>query len=147
MSEQKAKPAGGFDAALKAVRQHLLERGNRFDRGPAYEGDGKVLAGVKQAVRMYEGMGYIKLMEFGNPPIYAVLERGHREMHIFEVHDPKIQTWLASDQAALNDPAMRAYLLQQSGLSEKDVPAADKPRRFHINEVDHVFIVTTEDGD
>ncbi len=147
MSEQKVKSAGGFDAALKAVRQRLMEQGNRFDRGPAYEGDGKVLTGVKQTVRLYEGMGYVKLMELGHPPVYAVLERGHREVHVFEVRDPKIQAWLANDEAALNDPAMRAYLLQQSELSEKDLPVADKPRHFHINEVDNVFIATTEDSD
>ncbi len=147
MSEQKTKLAGGFDAALKAVRQRLMEQGNRFDRGPAYEGDGKVLAGVKQTVRMYEGLGYVKLMELGDPPVYAVLDRGHREVHIFEVRDPKIQAWLTNQEAALNDPAMRAYMLQQSGLSEKDLPVAEKPRRFHINEVDNVFIASTEDGD
>jgi hypothetical protein len=94
---------------------------------------------------MYEGMGYVKLMEFGDPPVYAVLERGHREAHIFQPQDPKIQAWLADDAAALNDPAMRAYLLQQSGLDEKDLPVTAKLRHFHINEVDNVFIATAED--
>lgn len=144
MSE-KNKPADGFDAALQAVRRYLLEQGNRFDRGPAYEGDGKVLDSVKQTVRMYEGMGYTKLMEFGDPPIYAVLERGRREVHVFQPQDPKIRAWLESDEAVLNDPAMRAYQLQQSGLNEKDLSIAAKPRRFHINEVDNVFIATAED--
>lgn len=144
MSE-KNKPAGGFDAALQAVRRYLMEQGNRFDRGPAYEGHGKVLDSVKQTVRMYEGMGYTKLMEFGDPPAYAVLERGHREVHIFEPQDPKIRAWLEGDEAVLNDPAMRAYQSQQSGLNEKDLPVAAKSRRFHINEVDNVFIATAED--
>ena len=43
--------------------------------------------------------------------------------------------------------AIRAYVLGQSGLSEDDLAVAAKPRRYHINEVDEVFIVTTEDGD
>ena len=141
----KTRPAGGFDAALQAVRRYLVEQGNRFDRGPAYEGDGKVLSSVKQTVRMYEGMGYVTLMEFGDPPVYAVLERGHREAHIFQPQDPKIQAWLADDAAVLNDPVMRSYMLQQSGLTEKEVPVAAKPRHFHINEVDNVFIATTDD--
>ena len=139
----KTRPAGGFDAALQAVRRYLMEQGNRFDRGPAYEGDGKVLSSVKQTVRMYEGMGYVTLMEFGDPPVYAVLERGHREAHIFQPQDPKIQAWLADDAAVLSDPVMRSYMLQQSGLTE--VPVAAKPRHFHINEVDNVFIATTDD--
>ena len=146
MSE-KIAPTGSFEAALKAVRRYLMEQGNRFDRGPAYEGHGKVLAGVKQTVRMYEGMGYVKLMEVGDPPVYAVLERGHREAHIFQPQDPKIQAWLSDEQAVHNDPAMRAYMLQQSGLSEKELPVAARPRHFHINEVDNVFIATTEEGD
>lgn len=143
----KIKPTGGFDAALQAVRRYLMEQGNRFDRGPAYEGDGKVLSSVKQTVRMYESMGYVTLMEFGDPPVYAVLERGRREAHIFQPQDPKIQEWLADDAAVLNDSVMRAYMLQQSGLTEKEVPVAAKPRHFHINEVDNVFIATTEEGD
>lgn len=146
MSE-KTRPAGGFDAALKAVRRHLMEQGNRFDRGPAYEGHGKVLSSVRQTVRMYEGMGYVKLMEFGDPPVYAVLERGHREAHIFQPQDPKIQAWLADDAAVLSDPVMRAYMLEQSGLNEQELPVAAKPRHFHINEVDNVFIATTEESD
>ena len=41
MSEKSTKPAGTLDAAVKAWRAHLLEQGNRFERGPAYEGNGK----------------------------------------------------------------------------------------------------------
>jgi hypothetical protein len=36
-------------------------------------------------------------------------------------------------------------MLQQSGLSESDLAVAAKPRRYHINEVDEVFIVTADD--
>ncbi|CDI01604.1 MAG: hypothetical protein WAU60_07240 [Candidatus Competibacter denitrificans] len=135
----------GFDSALKAVRRYLLEKGNRFDRGPSYEGNGEVLASVSQAVRMYETLGYTKLMEFGHPPTYAVLERGHREVHIFQPQDPKIKDWLENDQATLNDPPIRAYFLEKSGLPESDLPAPRTPRQFHINEVDNVFIVSTDE--
>lgn len=142
-----AKQTSGFDEALRAVRRYMMEQGNRFERGPSYEGDGKVLSSVKQTVRMYEGMGYTRLMQFGDPPAYAVLERGHREVHIFQPRDPKIREWLENEEAALNDPAMHAYLLQKSGLNAGDLPVASKPRHFHINEVDDVFIATTEDAD
>ena len=144
MSEA-SKQTSSFDAALKAVRRYLMEKGNRFDRGPSYEGDGKVLGSVRQTAQMYEGMGYTKLMEFGDPPAYAVLERGHREVHIFQPQDPKMREWLENHEATLSDPAVRAYMLEKSGLSESDLPIADKPRRFHINEVDDVFIATTDD--
>ena len=33
------------------------------------------------------------------------------------------------------------------GLSDSDVPATGKPLRFHINEVDDVFIATADDVD
>ncbi len=135
------------DAAVTVLRRHLLEKGNRFEFGPDYKGNGKVLASVRQTVRMYEGMGYAKLTELGDPPAYAMLERGHREVHIFQPRDPRIRRWLEDEQADPNDPAIRAYVLGQSGLSEDDLAVAAKPRRYHINEVDEVFIVTTEDGD
>ncbi|HHW75941.1 MAG TPA: hypothetical protein GX399_02755 [Xanthomonadaceae bacterium] len=135
------------DAAVTALRRHLLEKGNRFEFGPDYKGNGKVLASVRQTVRMYEGMGYAKLIELGDPPVYAMLERGHREVHVFQPRDPQVRRWLENEQADPNDPAIRAYVLGQSGLSEDDLAVAAKPRRYHINEVDEVFIVTTEDGD
>ena len=78
MNEASQQPSS-FNAALKAVRRYLMEKGHWFDRGPSYEGDGSVLSDVREAVRMYEDMGYRKLMEFGDPPIYAVLKRGQRE--------------------------------------------------------------------
>jgi hypothetical protein len=146
MSEA-SQQTSGFDAALKAVRRYLMEKGNRFDRGPSYEGNGSVLGSVKQTVRMYEGMGYTKLVELGDPPAYAVLERGHREVHIFQPQDPKVREWLENDETTLSDPALRAYMLEKSGLRESDLPVADKPRHFHINEVDDVFIATTDEAD
>ncbi|MEI2780997.1 MAG: hypothetical protein V9H25_06925 [Candidatus Competibacter sp.] len=115
MSET-SKQTSSFDAAIKACRRYLMEKGNRFDRGPSYEGDGSVLGSVKQTVRMYEGMGYTKLMELGDPPIYAVLARGHREVHVFQPQDPKVREWLEHDETTLNDPALRAYMLEKSGL-------------------------------
>ena len=143
MSEKSTKPASTLDGAIKALRAHLLEQGNRFDRGPAYEGNGKVLASIKQAVRMYEGLGYAKLLEFGDPPVYALMQRGHREAHLFQPQDPQIRQWLEDGQVDLNDPAIRAYQMRQSGLNESEISTTGKPHRFHINEVDDVFIATT----
>ncbi|HOW62151.1 MAG TPA: hypothetical protein PLJ20_06225 [Candidatus Contendobacter sp.] len=145
MSEKTGKPASGFGSAIAALRRHLLEKGNRFDYGPDYKGEGKVLASVRQTTRMYEGMGYTKLVELGNPPAYAMLQRGHREAHIFQPQDPQVRHWLQDETANPNDPAMRAYMLGQSGLSESDLEVAAKPRHYHINEVDEVFIVTSDD--
>ncbi|HRZ23259.1 MAG TPA: hypothetical protein P5326_04375 [Candidatus Contendobacter sp.] len=145
MSEKTGKPASGFGGAIAALRRHLLEKGNRFDYGPDYKANGKVLASVRQTTRMYEGMGYTKLVELGNPPAYAMLQRGHREAHIFQPQDPQVRHWLQDETANPNDPAMRAYMLGQSGLSESDLEVAAKPRHYHINEVDEVFIVTSDD--
>lgn len=47
---------------------------------------------------------------------------------------------------ALNDPSVRAYLLQSAGLSESDLLVARTPQIFRIAEVDGVFIVTGEDA-
>ena len=146
MNEQSTQAAVNLDGAIKALRAYLLERGNRFDRGPAYEGNGKVLASVKQAVKMYEGLGYAKLLEFGDPPVYALMRRGHRQAHLFQPQDPQIRQWLEDGRVNLNDPAIRAYQLRMAGLNESDIPADDKPHRFHINEVDDVFIATTDDA-
>ena len=145
MSEKTGKPASGLGGAIAALRRHLLEKGNRFEYGPDYKGEGKVLASVRQTTRMYEGMGYTKLVELGNPPAYAMLQRGHREAHIFQPQDPQVRRWLQDETANPNDPAMRAYMLGQSGLSESDLEVAAKPRHYHINEVDEVFIVTSDD--
>ncbi|MFZ1830474.1 MAG: hypothetical protein WAW42_17285 [Candidatus Competibacteraceae bacterium] len=147
MSTTTTEPTSCFDEALKAVRRHIMEKGNRFERGPVFEADGKVLSSVRQTAHMYEGMGYAKLMEFGDPPVYAALERGHREIHIFNLQDACIREWLENQEGALSDPAMRAYMLEKSGLSENDLPVASRPRRYHINEVDNVFIASTEDAD
>ncbi|MDS4026889.1 MAG: hypothetical protein RKO25_07905 [Candidatus Contendobacter sp.] len=145
MSQKTVESTTGLGGAVAALRRHLLEKGNLFEHGPDYKGDGKVLANVRQTVRMYEGMGYTKLVELGDPPVYAMLQRGHREAHIFQPQDPKIRRWLEDEQSNPNDPAIRAYLLSQSGLSESDLAVAAKPRRYHINEVDEVFIVTSDD--
>ncbi|MCB1825691.1 MAG: hypothetical protein KDJ54_14340 [Candidatus Competibacteraceae bacterium] len=147
MSEKSTKPASTLDGAVKALRAHLLEQGNRFDRGPAYEGNGKVLASIKQAVRMYEGLGYTKLLEFGIPPVYALMQRGHREAHLFQPQDPQIRQWLEDERVNLNDPVIRDYQMRRFGLGDSDVSAAGKPHRFHINEVDDVFIATADDVD
>ena len=145
MRKKTVESTTGLGGAVAALRRHLLEKGNLFEHGPDYKGDGKVLANVRQTVRMYEGMGYTKLVELGDPPVYAMLQRGHREAHIFQPQDPKIRRWLEDEQSNPNDPAIRAYLLSQSGLSESDLAVAAKPRRYHINEVDEVFIVTSDD--
>jgi len=136
-----------FDEALKAVRRHLMEKGNRFEHGPDFEGNGKVLSSVRQTTHMYEGMGYTKLIEFGDPPVYAALERGHREIHIFQLQDPCIQEWVEHQEGTLSDPVMRAHMLEKSGLRENDLPVASRPHRYHINEVDGVFIASTEEAD
>ena len=49
--------------------------------------------------------------------------------------------------AALFYDILRAEMLAQSGLRESDLPVADRPRRYHINEVDGVFIASTEEAD
>jgi hypothetical protein len=146
MSEKTVKPATNLGGVVAALRRHLLEKGNRFEYGPDYKGDGKVLANVRQTARMYEEMGYAKLVELGNPPVYAMLQRGHRELHIFQPQDPQIQRWLQDETADPNDPAIRAYMLGDSGLSESDLAVAAKPRHYHINEVDEVFIVTSDEA-
>ncbi|MEZ5577088.1 MAG: hypothetical protein R3F44_16255 [Candidatus Competibacteraceae bacterium] len=75
------------------------------------------------------------------------MQRGHREAHLFQPQDPQIRQWLEDGQVDLNDPAIRAYQMQKFGLGDSDVPAAGKPLRFHINEVDDVFIATADDVD
>ena len=75
------------------------------------------------------------------------MRRGHREAHLFQPHDPRIRQWLEDGQANLNDPAIRAYQMRKFGFSESDVPSDGKAQRFHINEVDDVFIATTDDPD
>lgn len=142
----KTKSTTDLTAVIKELRRHLLEKGHRFERGPAYKGQTKALSDVAHTVRMYEGMGYAKFMQIGNPPVYAMLARGHQEVHIFQPQDPKVRAWLEDDQAALNDPAMREYMLQASGLREGEVPVARKPQIFRITEVDDVFIITSEDA-
>lgn len=147
MGEKTIQAKTGLDGAIMALRLHLLEKGNRFEHGPDYEGNIKALADVKQTVRMYEGMGYTKLVELGDPPAYAMLQRGHRELHVFQPQDPHIRQWLADEKADPNDPAIRALLLDKFGVSEDQIAVAAKPRRYHINEVDDVFLVTTDDED
>ena len=147
MSQKTVESTTGLGGAVAALRRHLLEKGNLFEHGPDYKGDGKVLTDVRQTVRMYEGMGYTKLVELGDPPAYAMLQRGHRELHVFQPQDPHIRQWLADEKADPNDPAIRALLLDKFGVSEDQIAVAAKPRRYHINEVDDVFLVTTDDED
>lgn len=52
--------------------------------------------------------------------------------------------WKMTKSSKFDDPAMRAYMLQKSGLNEGDVPSAAKAA-FHVNEVDNVFVATADD--
>jgi hypothetical protein len=140
------KPNTDLAAIIKSLKGYLLEKGNRLERGPSYEGQSKTPASVAEMIRRYEGRGYTKYMQVGTPPIYAMLGRGHQEVHIFQPQDPQVREWLEDDQKALNDPAVRAYLLQSAGLSESDVPVARKPQVFRVAEVDDVFVITNEDA-
>ena len=142
----KTKQTTDLTAVIKSLKSYLLEKGNRIERGPSYEGQSKTPASVAQTVQMYEGMGYTKYMQVGNPPIYAMLGRGHHEVHIFQPQDPQVREWLEDDQKALNDPTVRAHLLQSAGLSESELAVARKPQVFRIAEVDDVFIITNEDA-
>lgn len=139
-----SKPTPDVAAVIKELRRYLLEKGHRFERGPTYESQDKPLSNVVQAARMYEGLGYVKLMQVGNPPVYALLERGHQEMHIFQPQDPQVRAWLEDDQLVLNNPTVRTHLAQSAGLSESEIPVADHPKRFHITEIGDVYIITSE---
>ena len=143
----KTRQTPDLATAIKELRRYLLAKGHRFERGSQYQGQTKALSSVAQTIKMYEGMGYQKFLEIGEPPVYALLARGHREMHIFQPQDPKIREWLEDEKVALNDPPVRAYLLQSAGLSESDLPDAGKRQHFHISEVDDVFILTSGDPD
>lgn len=142
----KPKQTADLAAAIKSLKGYLLEKGHRFERGPVYEAESKTPISVAATVRRYEGMGYAKYMQVGDPPVYAMLGRGHQEVHIFQPQDPKVREWLEDDQKALNDPAMREYMLQASGMSESELQPARKPQIFRITEVDDVFIITSEDA-
>ena len=142
----KTKPKTDLAAAIKSLRGYLLEKGHRLERGPAYESQGKTPASVAETARRYEGRGYAKYMQVGNPPVYVMLGRGHQEVHIFQPQDPQVREWLEDDQKALNDPTVRAHLLQSAGLSEGDLPVARTPQVFRIAEVEGVFIITSEDA-
>lgn len=133
-----------LSAIIKSLRSYLLEKGHRFERGTHYKSENP--SSVAQTVRDYEGLGYSKYMQVGDPPVYVMLGRGHQEVHIFAPQDPKIREWLEDDKVALNDPVVRAYLLQSAGLSENDLQTARKPQIFHITEVDNVYILTNEDA-
>ncbi|MFO7642234.1 MAG: hypothetical protein R6X17_13505 [Candidatus Competibacteraceae bacterium] len=145
MSDQTPKTPD-VAAAIKELRRYLLEKGHHFERGPRYEGQAKALSSVAQTVKTYEGRGYTQYMQVGNPPVYAMLARGRQEVHVFQPQDPQVREWLEDDRKALNDPTVRAYLLQSAGLSEGDVPVASKPQRFRITDVDGVFIITSEEA-
>lgn len=145
MSDQP-KQTAEIAAAIKALRGYLLEKGHHFERGPRYESQTKALSSVAQTVQTYEKRGYTKYMQVGNPPVYAMLARGRQEVHVFQPQDPQVREWLEDEKVALNDPTVRAYLLQSTGLSEGDVPLASKPQRFRITDVDGVFIITSEEA-
>jgi hypothetical protein len=142
----ETKPTVALTTAIRALRSHLLEKGHRFERGPSYESQSKTPSSVAEMARQYEGRGYAKYMQVGNPPVYAMLGRGHQEAHIFQPQDPQIRQWLDDEQKALNSPEVRAHLLQTANLSESELPVADKPQIFRITEVDGVFILTSEDA-
>ena len=142
----KTKPATDLAAVIKSLKGYLLEKGHRIERGPVYESQDKTPASVAEMVKRYEGRGYTKYMQVGAPPIYAMLGRGHQEVHIFQPQDPQVREWLEDDQKALNDPAVRAHLLQSASLSESDLAAARKPQVFRIAEVEGVFVITNEDA-
>ena len=133
-------------AVIKSLRTYLLEKGHRFERGPRYESQNATVSSVAATVRRYVGLGYTSYMQVGDPPVYAMLGRGHQEVHIFEPQDPQVRAWLEDDQMALNHPAVRAHLLQGAGLSEGDVPLARTPQVFRVTEVDGVFIISSEDA-
>ena len=142
----KTKLSTDLAAIIKSLKSYLLEKGNRIERGLSFEGQGKTPTSVAEMTKRYEGRGYAKYMQVGNPPIYAMLGRGHQEVHIFQPQDPQVREWLEDDKVALNDPTVRAYLLQSAGLSEGELPDARKPQVFRITETDDVFIITNEDA-
>ena len=132
------------DATLKVLCSYLLDQGSHLERGPAYEGHGKVLANVKQAVHLYEGLGYAKLLELGDPPFYALMQRGHREMHLLQLHDPQTQQWLADGLGQPSSPSTPTDQTQKIALNTHQIPINDHPR-FHVNRVDDVLIATADE--
>lgn len=142
----KNKPNNDLAAVIKSLKGYLLEKGHRLERGPHYEGQSQTSSSVAATARRYEGMGYTQYLQVGDPPVYAMLARGHQEVHIFQPQDPKVREWLEDDKVALNDPTVRAHLLQTANLSESELQAARKPQVFRITEVDDVFIITSEDA-
>ena len=142
----ETKPTAALTTAIRALRSHLLEKGNRFERGPSYESQNSTASSVAEMVKRYEGRGYTRYMLVGSPPVYAMLARGRQEVHLFQPQDPQVREWLEDDHTALNNPTVRAHLLQTANLSESELPVADKPQVFRITEVDGVFIITSEDA-
>ncbi|NJM13237.1 MAG: hypothetical protein HC889_16425 [Synechococcaceae cyanobacterium SM1_2_3] len=142
----ETKPTAALTTAIRALRSHLLEKGNRFERGPNYESQNSMASSVAEIVKRYEGRGYARYMLAGNPPVYAMLGRGREEVHIFQPQDPKVREWLDDEQKALNSPEVREYLLGSANLSESEIPVADKPQIFRITEVDGVFIISGENA-
>lgn len=140
----KTEPSTDLPAVIKSLRSYLLEKGHRFERGTHYKG--KTSSSVALTALEYEGLGYSKYMQVGDPPVYVMLGRGHHEVHLFEPQDPKIREWLEDDKVALNDPEVRTYLLKSAGLSENELQTARKPQVFHITEVNNVYILTNEDA-
>ncbi len=145
MSVQDSKNLSRFHAAVTELRRYFLTKGNYFERGTSFRREEQVFSGIEETIQLYEKIGYSKLLEIGHPPIYAMLERGHREVHIFQPQDERFRKWLEDKNAALDDPAMRTYLLQLSGLTESDIPVTTQPHRYRINEIDNIFIATTDD--
>ena len=128
-------------SAIKALRLYLLEKGHTFERAPSYQALDQTPMSVSGMMKMYEGMGYTKVLQFGNPTQYALLERGHQEMHILHLQDPQVREWIENHEKSLNDLSMRAYLAQSIGLNENDIPAAEHPRHFRISQVGDVYLI------
>lgn len=139
-----SKPTSEVGAVIKELYRYLLEKGHVFERGRASQDEGAALSGVAEAVRIYQGLGYAKLMQVGEPPVYALMERGRQETHIFQPQDPQILAWLEDHESSLKTPSGRADLVQRTGLSESDIPVADRPKRFHVTQLGDVYIITEE---
>lgn len=131
-------------SVIGELRRYLLEKGHTFERAPAYQAPDETPMSVSGAIKMYEGMGYTKVIQLENPPQYALLERGHQEMHLVHLRDPQIRAWVENHQKSLNDPSIRTYLAESIGLNENDIPVAEHPKHFRIGQVGDVYIISGE---
>lgn len=141
MSNPAIPTTNDANSAIRELRRYLLQVGHTFERAPSYQAPDQAPMSVAGVIKMYEGMGYTKVVQLGQPAQYAMLERGHQEMHIVHLQDPQIRAWLEDHQKSLNDPSMRSYLAQGVGLSDKDIPVAEHPKHFRISQVGDVYII------